>query len=153
MKINLLCENEQYINDVSRMIYNEFVVPTSSQMTDQEVFHFFSNTHSSQFPITFVAILDEQCVGTVSVFENDWKERPQYTPWLASLYVEPAYRSRKIGMQLIEAVIQQLDKLGYRELYLKTESTSQYYHSQGWELIESVLDENQETVDIFKYYI
>lgn len=86
MKIDLLCNHPQFIHTVSKMIYHEFVITSASKMTFDQVENFFSNTHSTTFPMTFIAVINNQCIGTVSIFENDWKKYPQYTPWLASLY-------------------------------------------------------------------
>ena len=120
-------------------------------MTFNNVVDFFSNTHSTKLPITFIAILDNQCVGTVSVFENDYKKRPHYKPWLASLYVEQNFRNRKIGMQLIKALLKHLIVLGFREVYLKTEGASEYHKNRGWTFVESVNNHQNENIDIFKY--
>lgn len=151
MNIDLLVNCPEHIEDVAKLVYKEFVVPTSSKKTYEEVVDFFKETYANELPITFIANVDGQCVGTVSVFENDWKERPQYKPWLASLYVEPSYRSQKIGFYLIEELLKHLKKLGYTHVFLKTENASSYYEKRGWEHIETVLDEQNGNVDIFKY--
>ncbi|WP_397539535.1 GNAT family N-acetyltransferase [Rummeliibacillus pycnus] len=151
MEIKLLNENEEFVETVSKMIYKEFVLSSSNKMPFNDVVDFFSNTHAFKFPITFIAILDNQCVGTVSVFENDYKKLPNYKPWLASLYVEPNYRDRKIGVQLIEALLKHLVVLGFKEVYLKTENASEYYKNRCWKLVESVLNDHNENIDIFKY--
>ncbi|MFJ7662415.1 GNAT family N-acetyltransferase [Lysinibacillus sp. NPDC097162] len=151
MNIDLLVNRPEHLEDVAKMVYTEFVVPTSSKKSYDEVVDFFKETNANELPITFVANIDGQCVGTVSVFENDWKERPQYKPWLASLYVETSYRSQKIGYYLMDYLLTHLKKLGYTQVFLKTENTSAYYENRGWERIETVLDEQHRKVDIFKY--
>ncbi|MFD0771284.1 GNAT family N-acetyltransferase [Bacillus sp. CGMCC 1.60114] len=153
MDIDLLVNRPEHIEDVAKMVYKEFVVPTSSKKTYEEVVDFFKRTYADEFPITFIANVDGQCVGTVSIFENDWKEKPQYKPWLASLYVEPSYRSQKIGFYLIKDLLKHMKKIGYSKVFLKTENASAYYEKRGWERIETVLDEQGENVDIFKYVL
>ncbi|MFE3576798.1 GNAT family N-acetyltransferase [Lysinibacillus sp. NPDC059133] len=151
MDIDLLVNKPEYIEDVAEMVYKEFVVATRSKKTYEEVVDFFKRTYVNEFPITFIANVDGQCVGTVSVFENDWKERPQYKPWLASLFVEPSYRSQKMGFYLIKALLEHMKKIGYTKVFLKTENASVYYEKRGWERIETVLDEQGDPIDIFKY--
>lgn len=73
MFIDLLVNQSEYVNDVSDMIYKEFVANTGSIMTFDEVCTYFSNTHSEQFPITLIAVEENECIGTVSIFENDLK--------------------------------------------------------------------------------
>ena len=153
MKFATLAENQHYYKDVSQMIYQEFVLGTSSKMTLEDVEHFFKNTNVNVFPITFISIIDNECVGTVSVFENDFKERTQYFPWLASLYVKPEYRDKKIGHHLITYLLNYLKALNYSEVYLKTENASEYYKKRNWNLIESINSSDSDSIDIFKYVL
>ena len=146
IEIHHLKDRPQHTNVVAKMIYEEFVVKTKSTMTLPEVRDFFSKTTKETFPKTFVAILDEKCIGTVSIFASDYEKRPQYTPWLASLFVDEKYRGYGIAQQLIKTVLQS----GYKEIYLKTESAGAYYQKRGWTLLEK-LEENNEIVEIYKY--
>lgn len=153
MKFTTLAERPQYSKVVAQIIYEEFVLGTSSKMTLADVEHFFQHTHIDAFPITFIAIAHHECVGTVSIFENDFSERPHYSPWLASLYVKPAYRSKKIGQQLMAHVQQHVKALNYKEVYLKTEHAAAYYKERNWQLIETVHSSETERVMIFKYVL
>ena len=56
-----------------------------------------------------------------------------------------------MGQQLITYLISHLKALNYSELYLKTENASEYYKKLGWKLVESVNNQDADTVDIFKY--
>lgn len=151
MDITTLVEKPSCCKDVAHMIYEEFVVGTSSKMTFSDVETFFQHTQFDSFPITFIAIVNETCVGTVSVFQNDYKERPHYAPWLASLYVKPEYREQKIGAQLMTYLLAHVKGLGISEIYLKTENASDYYIKRGWTLVESIHKSDEKTVEIFKF--
>ena len=151
MNILNLAEKKMYSKEVAQMIYDEFVVGTSSKMTLNAAEQFFYNTNTDSLPMTFIALINEECVGTISVFENDFKERPQYKPWLASLYVKPTFRNQKVGYQLITHLLEQLKGLGYDEVYLKTETASDYYRNRGWDLIETISEVNSPSMDVFKY--
>lgn len=150
MKIVHLADYPIYINTVSQMVYDEFVVPTSSTKTLKDVQAFFGKVHRNVLPLTLIAIIDNQCVGTISLFEQDSSLRPQYSPWLASLYVNPTYRSQKIGRTLIDALIVKAAELGFAKLYLKTENTASYYNKIGWTHIETVIH-HDETIHYFYY--
>ena len=150
MKIGLLADNPKYIITVSQMIYDEFVVPSSSTKSLKDVQAFFKKTHKHKLPLTLIAIVDNQCVGTVSLFEQDCTLRPQYTPWLASLYVNPTYRSQNIARSLIDALVLKAAQLGFDTLYLKTENTASYYYKIGWTHLETILHKD-ETIDYFYY--
>ncbi|SEP62614.1 Acetyltransferase (GNAT) family protein [Virgibacillus subterraneus] len=150
MKIDFLLNHPDKIKEVAEMIYKEFVVKASNGMKFEDVVKHFSNTGDNTFPITLLALENGECLGTVSIFENDLKIRDMYKPWLASLYTKPDSRSRGIGQKLVAKTIDVVKELGFKELYLRTEDTSEYYRNRGWAYVETVSDDNHEKIDIFK---
>ncbi|WP_028402379.1 GNAT family N-acetyltransferase [Ectobacillus panaciterrae] len=153
MVIDLLKNQADFIHDVSNMIYEEFVINTGSKMTFDDVFTYFSNKHSQQFPITLIAIEENECIGTVSIFENDLKEREIYKPWLASLYTKPEHRSKGVGQKLISETLKIVKELDYKELYLRTENASTYYQNRGWIFVETISDDKGQEIDVFKFIL
>lgn len=150
MKIDFLLNHPEKVKEVSEIIYQEFVVNTGSRMDFEDVLNYFSKTKDDEFPITLIALDNGVCLGTVSIFENDLRIREMYKPWLASLYTKPEYRGNGIGQQLIDATIQVTKKLGFKELYLRTEDASDYYRNRGWTFVESLSDDKHEKIDVFK---
>ncbi|MEK5185373.1 GNAT family N-acetyltransferase [Solibacillus sp. FSL W7-1324] len=150
MNIDLLSNQPEFINEVSEMVYKEFVVKTGSRMKFEEVVHYFSNTNEYAFPITLIAYENGHCFGTVSIVENDLSVRKFYKPWLASLYTKPEYRGRGVGKLLMKETISIVNELGYNELFLRTEDASDYYRKRGWTFLETVSDEKYEKIDVFK---
>jgi predicted N-acetyltransferase YhbS len=150
MNVDFLSNHPDKINEVSEMIFKEFVVKTGSRMKFEDVVKHFSNTKENAFPITFVALENGECLGTVSIFENDLKIRDTYKPWLASLYTKPEYRGRGVGQKLVAKTINVVKGLGVNELYLRTEDASDYYINRGWTYLETVSDDKYEKIDVFK---
>jgi GNAT superfamily N-acetyltransferase len=54
------------------------------------------------------------------------------TPWLASLYVAPAFRKRGVGGALVRAIEQHGRGAGCRALHLYTVSAESFYAKLGW---------------------
>ena len=92
----------------------------------------------NRIPIAFVAHHDETYIGSVLLIENDLRARPNYTPWIAALWVEPINRRNGIAFTLIEAARLQAKALGYSNCYLcANEKNSSYYSARGFRLIEA----------------
>lgn len=89
-------------------------------------------------PTTFVAHEGERFLGTVSVIANDEEKRPQYTPWVAALWVEPEERRNGIGAALVDTSTEFAFGTGAARVYLLSrELRRAYYESLGWSVLEA----------------
>lgn len=149
MDIVYLHNKTEYITTVANWIYNEFVKDINKSVTIEKVIEFFSHSKENEFPITLIAINDNKCVGTVSIFENDLKTQNELSPWLASLYVHPEYRGQKIAQNLINRVIEIVNSMGYKKVYLRTEHTSEYYKRLGWEFVYRTTDQLGQKTEVY----
>lgn len=150
MQIEYLYNHPGKVEDVSRMIYEEFVIKSDSDKSYSDVYEFFGKTGIDKLPVTLIALENDQCIGTVSVFENDLNLRPELKPWLASLYIEPVHRGSGAGRKMVRGALETTALMGYKELYLRTEDASDYYKKLGWEHIEMLTLHTNEEVDVFK---
>ena len=86
-------------------------------------------------PQTWLAVEHGQWLGSVSLLHEDHAQIPQYSPWLASLYVQPAARGHGLGRALIAHCVAQAAALGFPRLYLYcAPALEAYYHRLGWHL-------------------
>ena len=96
---------------------------------------------SSGIPTAFVAHDGGTYVGSVLLIENDLKVRPQYAPWIAALWVEPAFRRRGVAEELIDAARSEAKRFGHDACYLcATEMNSPYYRNRGFRLVEPAVE-------------
>ena len=108
--------------------------------------------------IRWVVSCDVDCLRWCHVYrnrlpiKNDLNERPAYTPWLASLYVEKVYRNQGIALQLINQLIVYAKSRQITTIYLRTENASAYYKKLGWILVETIETMNS-PMYIFAYNI
>ena len=72
--------------------------------------------------------------------------------WLYRLMQDPRRLFKRYFITNIKFIylISYLKTLNYAEVYLKTENASEYYKKIGWKLIESINNQDADTVDIFK---
>jgi GNAT superfamily N-acetyltransferase len=92
-------------------------------------------TNPGRIPMTFVALDDDEPLGSASAVEHDMSTHPELTPWLASVYVKPEARGRGVASALVQRVMQEVAALGTMRLYLYTESARGLYEKLGWHAI------------------
>lgn len=94
-------------------------------------------------PTTFVALKKSKdaneparLLGSASVIANDMDTKLELTPWLASVYVDPAQRKQGVGGTLVKQVMAFAHALQVQTLYLFTPDQKQFYENLGWHLLE-----------------
>jgi GNAT superfamily N-acetyltransferase len=101
-------------------------------------------TRRDGIPTTFVAVSSPmsgapaggQLLGSASLVEHDLRPRPDLTPWLAGVYVAPAWRGRGVGSALVRRVVAFAAALGIPRLYLHTSTAEPLYAALGWAVVE-----------------
>ncbi len=152
LEIKYLSENPQFAETISDWIYNAFIKDVRDDLTQEDITAHIKVCGRVALPIRLVAVLDGQCVGTISLVENDLKCRA-YTPWLAALIVDQAARDQGIGRQLI-AYVQELSRqMGYQVLYLRTEHAGAYYQKLGWQYVETCNDQFGLKPDVYQFIL
>ena len=95
------------------------------------------NMNATPIPFALVAHDGETFLGTASVIVSDLAERPQLTPWVAAVWVEPQARGRGIGGALVNRATLDCFALGVSRAYLCARpQRSAFYQGLGWTPIE-----------------
>jgi N-acetylglutamate synthase-like GNAT family acetyltransferase len=99
-------------------------------------------------PIPFALVAHgAKFVGTASVVVSDLLERPQYSPWVAAVWVDPEYRKRGAGAALVERAFRASSFLGIDRAYLcAARERCDFYAKRGWTRIEEDVGERRLTV-------
>jgi N-acetylglutamate synthase-like GNAT family acetyltransferase len=102
------------------------------------------NMNASPIPFALVAHRDETFIGTTSVIASDLEERPQYSPWVAAVWVDPQYRMREIGSALVARAVSDAFALHFRRVYLCAgKERRRFYTRQGWIPVEEDVGERK----------
>jgi N-acetylglutamate synthase-like GNAT family acetyltransferase len=95
---------------------------------------------SESIPKTFIATINNELVGCVSLVNYAYgrdsvRAKITETPlWLSNLFVQPEYRNRGIGNQLIEKAKTYAKELKLTELWLTATKFTDYYQKRGWQI-------------------
>ena len=105
------------------------------------------NMSPSPIPFALVAHRGDTFLGTVSVITSDLEDLPQYSPWVAAVWVDPKFRMQEIGTALVGRAADDAFALGFRRVYLcAPKERRRFYTRQGWAPIEENVGERKVTV-------
>jgi len=106
------------------------------------------NMEPTPIPLALVAHEDGNFLGTASVIASDLAERPQLTPWVAAVWVEPQARQRGVGAALVDRAAQACFALGIGRAYLCARpERAGFYQRLDWTRIER--DVGSAHLDVF----
>ena len=83
-------------------------------------------------PCVLVAERDGEALGTATFDTDDLPNRPDLSPWLASVLVKPEARRQGIATALVAAVERLALAQGVRRLWLFTPDQASFYAARGW---------------------
>jgi N-acetylglutamate synthase-like GNAT family acetyltransferase len=101
-------------------------------------------------PQCFVLLIDGKPIGTASLAASDLEERPDLTPWLASVFIIPEARGRSLVTHLIEAVEAECRAASVPTLWLFTNTAERVYARAGWHSVETVRRQNKPSVILMR---
>jgi predicted N-acetyltransferase YhbS len=87
----------------------------------------------NEVPLSLIALVGDEPVGTVNFIESDNAEFPGLKPWLAALLVTPKFRQQGVGAALVKECIRYAEKIGIQTFYLGTD-IPEFYESLGAKL-------------------
>jgi len=137
MLITYLADYPQYLSTVAGWVFDEWgqEMPGSTLESIQVLFNLHLNR--DRIPLTMLALVEWQPVGTASIFLHDMNTRMDLTPWLAAVYVLPEFRGQGIGSQLVRAIEDVATRLQLKQLYLFTPDRADFYARLGWSVLET----------------
>jgi GNAT superfamily N-acetyltransferase len=95
---------------------------------------------------TFVLLDQHRPVGTASLLHEDLDTRPDLTPWLAGLFVEPAFRGRGYGSMLVRRLEAFARDAAVPVMWLYTSTAEPLYARLGWQRMGLEQERGQEVV-------
>jgi GNAT superfamily N-acetyltransferase len=95
---------------------------------------------------TFVLLDGDRPAGTASLEREDLESRPDLSPWLAGVYVEPAFRRHGYATALVRHVEAFAAEAAVPVLWLHTWTAEPLYARLGWERVAFEQDRGQVVV-------
>jgi GNAT superfamily N-acetyltransferase len=98
--------------------------------------------------LCLVAHAGDRFVGTASVIASDLEERPDLTPWVAAVWVDPPFRGTGIGGDIVLKAARAALDSGAEAVHLcALPGKRAFYERLGWRLDEK--DVGEDRLDVF----
>ena len=149
MRITYLVDHPHYIPTVAARLYEEWGRLNPGDSVERRIARLSAHTGRPGIPTTLIALEGDTLLGSASLVENDLASHPHLTPFMASVYVDPAHRRRGVATALVQQVMVTTGLLGIQTLYLITHDQQRLYEKLGWFAIEDV-QYRGETVTVMK---
>lgn len=135
MKIVNLAEKPEFLKKVSRWHHDEWGYLNPGRSFEMRLNDMQQHLAQQSIPQTWLA-LEDDVLGSAAIVESDMDDRPELTPWLASVFVPESARHKGIGRTLVQKVMQHAKEIGIGRLYLYTPDRAHFYAHMGWQITE-----------------
>lgn len=131
-----LREQPHHLATVAGWIHRQWWSTTD---TPVEAIEQWLKTHLREngFPATFIAVEDDEVLGSITLHESEADDRPAYRPYIGAVFVKPEARGHGLARALVRAVEAQANELGHAAIYLNAaDATAGLYERLGWKIVE-----------------
>lgn len=136
MEIAYLADHPEHIDELARLHFAEWSYLNPGETLEKRIDRLTADCGKQAVPATVVALSEQELVGSAALVAHDMSDHRSLTPWLAGVFVKPAYRRNGIGSLLVRRIEQEAAALGIETLYLYTPGATPLYASLGWTLLE-----------------
>jgi GNAT superfamily N-acetyltransferase len=134
--IEYLADHREFVPTLAQWLHSEWGHLRPNETVDHRIARVERACGHHEIPTTLVAVNANQPVGCASLIEHDMLTRPEFSPWLAGVFVPREQRRRGIGAALVDRVVQEARSLGVPQVYLYTPGSGALYLRLGWSVIE-----------------
>lgn len=97
----------------------------------------------------FAALDGDAICGYCTLAEFDYYPENRYHPWISSMFVDEKYRGYRLSGLLIAAAEARAREIGFEYAYIPSDMTG-FYEKYGYEKIDSLVNYDGDTDDIFR---
>lgn len=134
MKIISIKNNNLYLKEYITLCSKEW---GSNNTTNDYIEIKLNEIKNTNKVIDILALVEDEMIGFISLFNEDDNERNDLSPWYATMYVKDKYREKNYSKILNDALISKARELGYKKIYLKS-FLENYYEKFNAKYIETL---------------
>ena len=92
----------------------------------------------------FVAMMNGQIIGMVTIMKSDYYPLPEVFPWISTLFVSERFRGNRISGKLIDFANEYAKDIGFERTYIPTGQTG-LYEKYGYRYIKDIVNYGGDT--------
>jgi GNAT superfamily N-acetyltransferase len=143
LTISDLRDRPEFAGDVADRVWRAWWQPKNYPLAHIERL-VSDNLGSGALPFAVVGHDEKTFMATASVIVSDMEDRPQYTPWVAAVWVEPQFRGKGVGSAIVTRAAALAFERGFETVYLcALPEKCGFYEALGWMLIEDGRNGNE----------
>ena len=141
LKIYNIKDKQEYLKEVAELTQKEWGSKTNSieefnEKIEKKINKIISNLNNPNY-CKLILLQDNTLVGFISIFPHDCDERPDLSPWYATMYVKEEFRGNGYSKLLNDTILKEAKSRGFTKIYLKTDLIN-YYEKFGANYIETL---------------
>jgi predicted N-acetyltransferase YhbS len=136
VQIEFLADRSEFIPTLAEWHFREWAYLRPDDSVANRVRLLQERSGRRELPITFVALSGTELLGSAMLIHHEMDTHPQFTPWLAGVFVAPAHRRRGIGRALAQHVLCEAAARGFYTVYLLTPGAQDFFAHLGWSIVE-----------------
>ncbi|HEX2890262.1 GNAT family N-acetyltransferase [Vineibacter terrae] len=141
-----LRQQPQFLDTVAERIWRAWWEPEGHRL-DHLTDRLRDCLDDDPLPFAVVAHAAGRYIGSAVCIASDLAERPEYSPWIAAVWVDPQHRLRHVGRTLVGHAMRACFGLGFERIYLcSVPERRSFYTHQGWVPIEENVGPHAQTV-------
>ena len=136
MQIEFLADRPEFVHTLAEWHFREWAYLRPGDSVANRIRLLHERSGRRELPITFVASSGGKLLGSAMLINHEMDTRPQYTPWLAGLFVAPSHRQHGVGRALTRHVISEAAARRFDRLFLFTPTVEAFFSHLGWSIVE-----------------
>lgn len=116
-----------------------FVENFSWEDIKEHTLQMLDNWDFNEWETMFVAMVESQIVGMVSIMKTDYYPLPEIYPWISSLFVSEEYRGYRISEKLIDYANEYAKENQFDSTYIPTEYIG-LYEKYGYRYVKDIVN-------------
>jgi predicted N-acetyltransferase YhbS len=139
VRIEPLADHEDAIPTIARWHHDQWGRKSPTRSVESAAARLRGHLRRDATPLTMVALAGGEVVGSAALVCQDMKDaRPELSPWLADVFVDPARRRRGVASALVVALVGKARALGVQRLHLYTPDQEELYARFGFVVRERI---------------